>query len=382
MKSNLKLKQSPIGPASSERGMVLLTVLVLFTALSLISLAAIHMATSDVRMSSEYLRSTQAFYAAEAGTAQAIYNLTTDLNWTGVQDILANDTGYAVAVTTTSPTRRVVRSIGTKGRSKRTLELRILTDALDTHCLVAGTGLHLVGSPTFAAEGVRIGKDAYLELGSGTGNFTVYRPATSTVYATGQTGGVQQQNAEALDLPALRLSRENWFTLKNEAHSSYLVDDDDLFLTADSQRTFNNLNFNSVSAGTNGHKGVVVDGDLTLDGNVSGEGSVVATGSVTLASTLMANGAALSIVAGSDVTIELDDQGADVLELYIYAEGDVTISGDVSFTGMIVAHGSVTILSPTSFQGVHNQTRWGTLGEINDIIDQPLRILSWEEVFS
>jgi hypothetical protein len=145
------------------------------------------------------------------------------------------------------------------------------------------------------------------------------------------------------------------------------------------ETTITNLSFPAVAPGPTGRRTVVVDGDVTLAGSLTGQGAVVATGRVTFAPTCLTGAATVAIAAGSDVVLDAGETGGGTLTGYIYSEGDVTIAGNVSFTGMVIALGSVFVLTPDAFHIAADQAAWDALSGAGALVASPLHGLSWQE---
>ena len=364
----------------SERGMVLLIILFVLGALILTGAILVTMGRMETRTSAEFARTTKAFYAAEAGVARALNEIAADPGWTGEAGTLDNGTAYEVDVETVSQTVKRIVCVGTHGDSRRKVALKIVLDDLADQPVIAGGDLTLRGIGAIASEGVRIGGDAYIDPDPDFPAFTLYRPGSSTVYVTESPGPVTMVGASPIDAPAMRLMRSDWTAVAKGADSGSVYDTDGRFLTGDTDRTLANLNFSAVSAGEDGRRTVVVDGDVKMMGTTSGEGQLVASGKVEFHANARPGGT-IAITSGSDVILDLDDSQTSSVEMYVYAEGDVVIRGGASFTGMIVALGNVTIDEPAGFSAVMNDSRWSDLSGVRSILDLPYRNLSWEEAY-
>src|SRR3989304_5686517 len=72
----------PIRCCPNEKGMVLVVALLLITVLTLIGTTAIMTSSTDIKISTNYRQSSQAFYSAEAGSEHAMALLRTSLSET------------------------------------------------------------------------------------------------------------------------------------------------------------------------------------------------------------------------------------------------------------------------------------------------------------
>ncbi len=115
--------------AMSERGAVLLLTVFALAILSVLVAALLEITTTDLEIIRNHLCSTKALYIADAGIANALYELRQDYNWSagwpgGVTFPEGSSGSYTVTVTNNYPSVTIV-SAGKWGGFERKAEVEV-----------------------------------------------------------------------------------------------------------------------------------------------------------------------------------------------------------------------------------------------------------------
>ncbi|MCZ7583089.1 MAG: pilus assembly PilX N-terminal domain-containing protein [Deltaproteobacteria bacterium] len=377
-------RKKPMGPPA-RRGAVMVTVLLITMITMLVGLAAMIVSSTDLKITWNYKRGAQAFYAAESGVQRAIAELREDNDWTDgfAETAQNNGTQYEVAFSSISESLGMISATGRAGASKRRIEVIVNIDSAFDHALNIGGDLVMAGKPKISSEGVRLNGDAYFDWDNGTTPINLYAPTTSTLtYAEGSNElPVNRIDAEPLDIKAARLTDDDWNRLANQAASSYFFDNDGITGSRDVSITINNLDFNDVPPNAEGKRTIYVDGDLTLNGTISGVGTIVSTGKITGTGGFVANGnPTVSFVAKDDVLLNFDTNNQSNLNGLTYTEGDYRMYGKIHYTGVVTSFGGATIQNPSEFTNNNDPAYWYTYSAAYAIVSDPIDILAWQEV--
>jgi len=96
----------------NKKGVALILVLVIVLILVLLGGAMLSRSIAEVNLSNRYLESVQAFWLAEAGVGQALYDLRVDYNVTSVSSTVCGAGGYSAVIVHNLDTTRTVTASG------------------------------------------------------------------------------------------------------------------------------------------------------------------------------------------------------------------------------------------------------------------------------
>lgn len=144
-----------------ESGAALVTVLVLVVVLTVMGVAMVDLALTEVAVAFGQGDALAAQYIAEAGVARALHELDLNAQWAGVTDTLG-DGQYEVSVASAGPVR-TIRSTGTRGAGRQVLTAAVRIAPRFTLSAVVGNTTVAVGGPqsglrlenTFPSAGAR-----------------------------------------------------------------------------------------------------------------------------------------------------------------------------------------------------------------------------------
>lgn len=369
---------------SARSGAVMVIVMMVMASTLLIGLAGMVVSNTDMKITWNYKRSAQAFFAAESGVQRAIAELREDNSWlAGFSSTNQNNgTSYRVTVATLTPQLLRLDSYGGAGSSRRHIEAIVNVDSAFDHAINLGGDLHISGKPRVSTEGIRLNGDAYFDLDNGTPNLNMHAPSTSTfTYVDGsETEPVSRVETPALDLNAAKLSDDDWSLLASKATGSYHYDTDGITGNRSTNVTFNGLNFSNVPADADGKRTIYVDGDVMIHGAISGTGTIIATGKIVGSGDFYSSGATISFIAKDDVLLNFDTNRQSELNGLTYTEGDYEMHGKIKYTGVVTAFGTAIIQNPSEFTNNSDPNFWYTYSSAYNIVSDPIDILLWQEV--
>ncbi|MCC6159338.1 MAG: hypothetical protein IT350_14910 [Deltaproteobacteria bacterium] len=362
----------------------MIIVMMVMASTLLIGLAGMTVSNTDMKITWNYKRSAQAFFAAESGVQRAIAELREDNSWMDGFGSTDQNNGSNYQVTVTSLTSQLLKldSIGGAGSSRRHIEAIVNVDSAFDHAINLGGDLHISGKPRVSTEGIRLNGNAYFDLDSGTPALNMYAPSTSSfTYVDGsETDPISRIETPALDVNAAKLSDDDWALLEGKATGAHHYDTDGTSGNKSTNVTFNNLNFDNVPADSDGKRTVYVDGDVTLNGSISGTGSIIATGKIVGTGGFYSGGATISFIARDDVLLNFDTNAQSQLNGLTYTEGDYEMHGKIKYTGVVTAFGTAIIQNPSEFTNNNDPNFWYTYSSAYNIVSDPIDILLWQEV--
>jgi len=329
-----------------RKGFILIMSVILLLSITVIAASFIALVTTRTRAASSGLDSAKAFWLAEAGIQQAAYRLKTDAAYrdtpTNITGSLASGT-YAVTVSKrTGETVYDVSSAGTAG---------ITRNIAQTLTVTVGWGKQFTDYGAFAGAGsismknsAKITGDAYTAGSVTTSNTS---SVTGKVYANSGSGNYTRVPLPSPPLASPVLDTTYYVTEINTAKTY-----------ASGNKTYNTL---ALAGGT-----VYVNGKVTAK-NITGPGTVVSNGNFTLNGgsvgtniTIISNGT-LSISSNSSVgsgavlyaktAVSSIASNVNIDSAAIITPGTVSISSNITFSGVILSGGNVTIGSNTVING-------------------------------
>ncbi|MCL4233226.1 MAG: hypothetical protein KJ042_01770 [Deltaproteobacteria bacterium] len=372
-------------PRNGRRGAVMIIVMMVMASTLLVGLAGMVVSNTDMKITWNYKRSAQAFFAAESGVQRAIAELREDNSWlAGFSSTdQSNGSSYQVQVSTLTPQLLRLDSYGGAGSSRRHIEAIVNVDSAFDHAINLGGDLHISGKPRISNEGIRLNGNAYFDLDDGTPALNMYAPSTSSfTYVDGsETDPVSRVETPALDLNAAKLSDDDWALLAEKATGQHHYDTDGITGNRSTNVTFNDLNFSNVPADADGKRTIYVDGDVTLHGSISGVGTIIATGKIVgTGGFYSGSGTTISFIAKDDVLLNFDTNRQSELNGLTYTEGDYEMHGKIKYTGVVTAFGTATIQNPSEFTNNSDPNFWYTYSSAYNIVSDPIDILLWQEV--
>ncbi len=131
-----------------ERGAALVTVLILIIVLTLVGVAMVNVALTEISIAYNQGDAAAAEVVAEAGVARAVYELGVNPAWPGVTDMIG-DGQYQVTVTS-SGTVRFIESVGTRagGRQRLRVAIKVLPQFMLYAVLANTTTTFGTGTPS------------------------------------------------------------------------------------------------------------------------------------------------------------------------------------------------------------------------------------------
>ncbi|MCZ7583090.1 MAG: pilus assembly PilX N-terminal domain-containing protein [Deltaproteobacteria bacterium] len=351
----------------------------------LVGLAAMLVSSTDLKITWNYQRGAQAFFAAEAGVQRSLAELREDNTWTDGFSVTqqSHGTNYEVAVTAISEQLMKITAVGRSNDSKRTIEVIVNVDSAFSHALNIGGDLTMAGKPRISSEGVRLNGNAWFDLDNGTPQLNIYAPSTSTLtYAEGsQTTPVNYVETPPMDLNAAKLPDDDWASLASHADPSYTYDDDGIVGNKDMSVTINDLDFNDVPADAEGKRTIYVDGDINLNGSIAGIGTIIATGKIMGFGGFHTSGTpTISFIARDDVLLNFDTNAQSQLNGLTYTEGNYEMHGKIKYTGVVTSFGSAIVQNPSEFTNNNDPNYWYTYSAAYSIVSDPVDIITWQEL--
>jgi hypothetical protein len=377
----VKKKDETMKLIRNQDGMAMVVVVLLLSATSVIALASVLFGSMDTRLSGNYRDGITAIFSSEGGIHAALRELRQDTTWSaGFSNVaLSNGAEYTVTINQIDSTKAVVRSVGKYRLAEREIEVLVNLDSPFGHAINVGGDLTLVGKPRIGTEGVRANGHVHLDMANGSPALNVYLPDTTDVTLIGDTDQVNLLQTPAMDLDAIRLSTTEWQTLASAAPPAYYFDADATFNTLDSDTILSNFDCSSVPADAGGKRTVFVDGNVTFTGELSGECTIVATGKIIGQSGFYMNGSTVSLIAMDDVLLNFDTNTQSTADGLIYTEANYELHGKVKFTGVVTAHGDVTIQNPSEFTNNYDANYWYTYSAAYNVLLNPVNVTSWRE---
>jgi Tfp pilus assembly protein PilX len=374
----MKTKQT--SRRTGERGMVMLVVLLAMGAVSVLGVAALTVVVGDLRVAGNYRDSAKAFWAAEAGLQGALQTLRQNTAFTGTvtPPVLTNNATASTTVTAVSGTVVRAVAIGHVGLAEKVVEAIITTDSAFTSAINGGGNLIMSGKPRISSQGVRVNGSASLDLDPGTPTINLYLPSNSTLSGSGLSA-VNLVNKPAMDLGAIAMTMSQWQGLAQQAAPSAYYDNDGIFDSQDTNVTFNDLDFSTITPGPSGQRTIFVDGNVTLNGSLSGIGTIVATGSIVGEGGFVSSGATVSMISQGDCLLNFDTNAQSSLNGLVYTQGNYELHGKIQFTGIVTAFGSIDIENPSEFTNNSDPNFWFTYSSAYSVLSDPAHILSWAQ---
>ena len=383
-----------------QDGMVLVVTLMILLATTVVGMASLVIVNSDTKIAGNFRDNKIAFFAAEAGIQRSMKALRADLDWTdGFQDAsMTNGSGYGVEVTPGLNSRLTLLADGSFGKAKRKVEVVINIDSVFLCALNAGRDINLIGKPRISQEGIRANENIYLELDNGTPPLNVKIPDMENVtlisdcYGEGAQGGelvhamgacdVYVTEVPPLDFDAVTLELSEWREMASLAEGDFYFDNDGVFDSKDTNVTLNNFDCSSIPEDDNGQRTLFVDGDVIFNGQLQGICTVIATGKVMATGGFQTgNGTTVSMVAMDDVLINYDTNSQSFMNGLIYTEGSYELHGKIKYTGVVTAHGDISVQNPSEFTNNSDPNYWYTYSSAYSVIADPVDVLSWREIY-
>jgi hypothetical protein len=369
---------------TNQSGVAAVTVLMILMATVLISMGALMIASTDIKVAGNYRDTAAAFYAAEAGVEHTIARLKGDREWTdGLNDVsLPNGVEYDTTVETlTHPYHRKITSVAKAGESYRKLEVIVDVDSVYDHALNAGGDAILIGKPRISPEGIRVNGGIYMDMDAGVTGVNVYLPETTNATIEGVgADGVTVGQKDPMDWISARLSDSQWKQLADMAPPSHYFDIDGVFDSKDTEVTLHNFDCAEIPADENGHRTIFIDGDVHFSGHIYGTCSIISTGTIKAEGNFVACSCAIwSMVAKGDVMLNFDTNYTSPMHGLVYAEGDYELHGKVKFTGTVSVMGNINIQNPSEFTNNSDSDYWFTYSAAYNILSDPIDIISWYE---
>src|SRR2546426_1325639 len=134
------------GSLFGERGSALATVLVLVVLLTVAGVVMVNSTLTETSIAYNQSDSAAAQYAAEAGLARAMYELSQNAGWSGTTAAIG-DGQYVVAVTS-SGSVRAITSTGTRGGGPRGIKAAVKAVPQSATSTVLANTTATIGSPT------------------------------------------------------------------------------------------------------------------------------------------------------------------------------------------------------------------------------------------